>query len=152
MLRRNWLTWMAALCIWPRIGRTCPDVAASGVDAFAARNLHDAFAILYGNRKPSLSDAIRIDSYRAVEDGAFVPLKLCCDIPGTHTLALFVEHNPWPLITRCYFGPGTAACVETRIKMARSSDVIVIAETDTGLYRTQRMIEVHQGGCAEQPD
>jgi sulfur-oxidizing protein SoxY len=52
-----------------------------------------------------------------------------------------------PLIAIFNLSLAVDALVSTRIKMAETSAVIVIAKTQSGLYKTQQQVKVTLGGC-----
>ena len=43
--------------------------------------------------------------------------------------------------------PGTLADISSRIKMAKTSDVMAVVKTNDGIYSTARQVKVTIGGC-----
>lgn len=81
------------------------------------------------------------------ENGAVVPITATSNIPGTTSIAIFVEKNPTPLIADFSFSNGADAYVSTRIKMAKTSIVRVSVKAGGKNYTTSREVKVTIGGC-----
>lgn len=88
------------------------------------------------------------------ENGRSVPLQLSSDLPHTNAsfireIALFGSANPTPRIARFTFTPQTGEVyVNTRIRLARSQELIALARTSTGqVYEARRHVQVTLGGC-----
>lgn len=81
------------------------------------------------------------------ENGAVVPITATSNIPGTTSIAIFVEKNPTPLIADFSFSNGADAYVSTRIKMAKTSVVRVSVKAGGKNYTTSREVKVTIGGC-----
>jgi sulfur-oxidizing protein SoxY len=81
------------------------------------------------------------------ENGAVVPITATSNIPGTTSIAIFVEKNPTPLIADFSFSNGAEAYISTRIKMAKTSVVRVSVKAGGKNYTTSREVKVTIGGC-----
>ncbi len=81
------------------------------------------------------------------EDGSVVPVQASSNIPGTTSMAIFVPDNPNPLIADFTFLNGAEPFIATRIKMAKTSSVQIMAKADGKVYMTSKSIKVTAGGC-----
>lgn len=81
------------------------------------------------------------------ENGAVVPITATSKIPGTTSIAIFVEKNPTPLIGDFSISNGTEPYISTRIKMAKTSVVRVSVKAGGKNYTTSREVKVTIGGC-----
>jgi sulfur-oxidizing protein SoxY len=88
------------------------------------------------------------------EDGSSVPIEVSVESPMTeadHVKAIhvFAEGNPQPEVVSFHFTPASGrAAASTRMRLAKTQNVIALAETSDGsLYRTSREVQVTIGGC-----
>lgn len=115
---------------------------------FEKDNPDDALAAMFGDRPITESDRIQIDMPPGAENGAIVPITVKTDLQGVQSISLIAEKNPVALLAQIRFsGKGKGDYFRTRIKLAKSSHVIVVVEADGELCMNQRYIEVLKGGC-----
>ena len=64
-------------------------------------------------------------------------------------VSVFADGNPQPVVVSFRFTPASGrAAASTRIRLAKTQNVIALAETSDGsLYRTSREVQVTIGGC-----
>jgi sulfur-oxidizing protein SoxY len=114
--------------------------------AFTAKDIADAMKNAgYGGAAES-SD-IQIKAPDIAENGAVVPVSATSNIPGTTSMAIFVEKNPAPLIAIFEFSNGIEPNISTRIKMAKTSIVRVSVQAGGKNYTNSREVKVTIGGC-----
>jgi len=114
--------------------------------AFTAKDIADSMKNAgYGGAAES-SD-IQIKAPDIAENGAVVPVSATSNIPGTTSMAIFVEKNPAPLIANFEFSSGTEPYISTRIKMAKTSLVRVAVLAGGKKYTNSREVKVTIGGC-----
>ena len=67
-------------------------------------------------------------------------------VKAVHILA---DDNPWPRVATFRFTPACGeAAIMTRIRLARSQEVVAVAELSDGLsHWTRRRVAVVIGGC-----
>ena len=121
--------------------------AARPSEAFRAETIDETLRSLYGEADILTSDKIRIAAVDLAENGTVVPLKVEAKLSDVRTISIIAVENPRPLVGKFVFGEATAGFVATRIKLAKSGDVIAVVETANGLYQTRKTIEVTIGGC-----
>ena len=74
-------------------------------------------------------------------------IEVTSHIHNTEAIAILVEKNPTPLIANILFSQGVLPKVITRIKMAETSQLLVIVKAGEQYFRASRQIEVNIGGC-----
>src|ERR1700752_3729484 len=115
-------------------------------DAFKAKNEADAIKALYG-KSPEPSDKVKMDAPEIAENGAVVPISVSTTIADVTSIAFLVSENPNALIAQYRIPAGTVPAVANRIKMAKTSNVIVIVEAGGKLYSATKEVKVTVGGC-----
>ncbi len=120
--------------------------AAWNKDAFASKKAEDALRSL-GTPGAQASGDIVIEAPQIAENGAVVPIEVTSKIPGTTSLAVLVEKNPYPLVAKFDFTDGALPFVKVNAKMGETSDVRVVATAGGKHYTATREIKVTIGGC-----
>ncbi|MDA0226203.1 MAG: thiosulfate oxidation carrier protein SoxY [Proteobacteria bacterium] len=115
-------------------------------DAFAAKTPADAMQKL-GAANPAESKDIVIEAPQIAENGAVVPIEVTSKVPGTTSIAVLIEKNPFPLSSRFDFMAGAMPFVKINVKMGESSLVRVVAEAGGKFYTASREVKVTIGGC-----
>lgn len=114
--------------------------------AFTAKEPADAINNAgYGGATES-SDIV-IKAPDIAENGAVVPVSATSNIPGTTSMAIFVEKNPAPMIASFEFSNGAESYISTRLKMAKTSIVRVSVKAGGKNYTNSREVKVTIGGC-----
>ena len=121
-------------------------LAAWNQQAFDAKNLHDALQVL-GMNAAAQSKDIAIDAPDIAEDGASVPVQITSRIPGTQSIAVFVDRNPWPLIARFEFVEDALPFVALRLRVAETAPVRVVVRAGGANYVSMKEVRVVGGGC-----
>lgn len=138
------LAWLPTLVCsgWSRLTRAArPDAA------FAATNLDAAIKAIYGDQRLQADPRVTITIANFVDNGSIVPIEVAVAAPKVRAVAILAADNPVPLLSRYEFGAGTEAFIATRIKLARSTRVVAIAETEIGLLLAEHQVGVGKGGC-----
>ena len=121
-------------------------LAAWNKEAFAAKNPGDALKGL-GASSTEPSKAIVIEAPQIAENGAVVPIEITSNIPGTKSIAVVIEKNPFPLAAKFDFSDGALPYVKLNAKMGETSDVRVVASAGGKHYVATQEIKVTIGGC-----
>jgi sulfur-oxidizing protein SoxY len=115
-------------------------------NAFKQKSEADALKALYG--KPAeASDKINLDVPEIAENGAVVPVSISTSLPGVTSLAILIPENPFTLAAHYKIPDGTEPAVACRLKMAKTSPVVAIVESQGKLYRAAKDVKVTLGGC-----
>ena len=93
------------------------------------------------------SDRLQIQIPENAEDGASVPMQVYSDLTDISSMRILVEKNPTPLILQWQIPAGVLPFLSSRIKMAESCYVWLIAETEGGYWYNKRWVNVMKGGC-----
>jgi sulfur-oxidizing protein SoxY len=121
-------------------------LAAWNKAAFEAKTPADALkGIGAGNATPSKE--IVIDAPEIAENGAVVPIEIASNIPGTTSIAVLADKNPFPLVGKFDFAPGAVPFLKLNIKMGETSEVRAIAQAGGRSYVATKEIKVTIGGC-----
>jgi sulfur-oxidizing protein SoxY len=115
-------------------------------DAFQAKSPADALKNL-GAAAATESRDIVIEAPQIAENGAVVPLEVTSRIPGTSSLAVLVDKNPFPLAGKFDFMEGALPFVRLNVKIGESSFVRVVAEAGGKHFFAAREIKITIGGC-----
>jgi sulfur-oxidizing protein SoxY len=114
--------------------------------AFESKSLEDLVALL-GGSGPGTSDAITIVAPDIAENGAVVPIGIVSDVPGTEAVALLVEKNPNVLAAMYTIPKDTLPDIQTRVKMAQTSNVFALVRADGKYFYAAKEIKITLGGC-----
>ena len=121
--------------------------AAWNKAAFDAKKVDEVIKLL-GSAKPVESSEISFTAPDIAENGAAVPVVASTLLAGVKRLAFLVEKNPTTLAGLFDFTDSVETSVSTRVKMAQTSNVLVVAITGDGrVLFAQKEIKVTLGGC-----
>src|SRR2546421_321763 len=102
-------------------------------EAFKQKSDTDAIKSLYG-KTAEASDKIKLDAPEIAENGAVVPVSVTTALADVTSISFLVSENPVALIASYKIPAGTVASVANRIKMAKTSNVLVVVEAGGKLY------------------
>ncbi len=114
---------------------------------FEAGSLDEAFAAL-GAGRPADSGEIEISAPDVAENGAMVSIGVASRLADTDRIVILVEKNPNLVVADFSVPAGTIPDIQTRVKMAETSDVYVVVRAGGRLHVARRNVRVTQGGCA----
>lgn len=108
---------------------------------------------LYGDRQIA-SGRIKLDVPQIAETGLVVPIGVEVDSPMTandyvKSVHVFAEKNPLPGVITYRFTPEAGkAAASTRMRLAETQDIVVVAEMSSGqLFSRRSEVKVTIGGC-----
>lgn len=122
-------------------------IAAWDEKAFHAESIDDALSAAMGSASNTATDAIKIKAPDIAENGAVVPVSISSDISGVESIALLAAGNNTPLVATFTLGEGAVADVSTRIKMAKTGDVVAVVKAGGKLHSARKSVKVTIGGC-----
>lgn len=146
--RRDALKTTGALATLVSLGIITQSQANAAVthDSFhSIKSLEDALKAIGG--QPASNDQVSVVAPDIAENGAVVPVGATSKLPNTTEMYLIVEKNPTPLSCAFMIPAGTAADVQTRLKMGQSTNVIAVVKADGKLYSATKETKVTLGGC-----
>ena len=115
-------------------------------EAFKQKSDADAIKSLYGKTAEG-SDKIKLDAPEIAENGSVVPIAVSTTLADVTSIAFLVAENPNALVASYRIPAGTVPAIANRIKMARTSNVIVVVEAGGKLYSATKEVKVTVGGC-----
>ena len=130
---------------WPKVAGAA-DAAQWPKDAFTQKSEADAIKALYG-KEAEASDKVKLDAPEIAENGAVVPISVSSTLPDVTSIAVLVTENPFPLAASYKIPAGTSAMVSNRLKMAKTSKVVALVESNGKIYSATKEVKVTVGGC-----
>jgi sulfur-oxidizing protein SoxY len=121
-------------------------LAAWNKDAFGAHSAAEALKGI-GAANAAPSKEILIEAPEIAENGAVVPIEITSKVPGTRSIAVLVDKNPFPLVGTFDFLDGAVPFVKLNVKMGETSEVRVVARAGGKSYVATKEIKVTIGGC-----
>jgi sulfur-oxidizing protein SoxY len=128
------LTPRAVLADWPEA-------------AFAANSVEDALQALLGTSSHEAGEAVKLKAPDIAENGAVVPVTVESDVPGISSISIIAAGNQTPLIASFNLGEGALGFVSTRIKMAKTAEVIAVVRAGDKVVSAAKEVKVTIGGC-----
>jgi sulfur-oxidizing protein SoxY len=116
-------------------------------NAFKATDTKAALTDLLGSDATETSDKVTVKAPDIAENGAVVPVTVETDVEGVKSISIIASGNGTPLIASFDLGENAVPFVSTRIKMAKTADVVAVVQTDSGLLSAAKPVKVTIGGC-----
>ncbi len=114
---------------------------------FKARDLDGALSGSLGSAQHSASDAVKLKAPDIAENGAVVPITVSADMGNVTNISIIAVANPQPLTSTYQLSPAAEAYVSTRVKLAKTTDVVAVVKADGKLYSATKEVKVTIGGC-----
>ncbi|TCD11953.1 thiosulfate oxidation carrier protein SoxY [Oricola cellulosilytica] len=147
LTRRSMLTLSAGAAVVTAFGLRAGPAFASAEDAMA--KITD-FA---GGTEPQMG-TISLTAPEIAENGNTVPVSVSVDSPMTEedhvaSVAIYADGNPNPEVITFNFTPMSGeASATTRMRLAKTQNVIAVAKTSTGaVFMDKKEVKVTIGGC-----
>jgi sulfur-oxidizing protein SoxY len=141
-LRRGLL----AACAFALLRPWAAFAAAWNKDAFGAKSAADALKSIGALNAVPTKD-LAIEAPQIAENGAVVPIEITSNIPGTRSIAVLIDKNPFPLVASFEFMDGALPFVKLNVKMSETSEVRVLAQAGGKHFVATREVKVTIGGC-----
>ena len=123
-------------------------VAVTAIGAFpAVASLADDEIAALTNGAAIADGGVDLTAPEIAENGNTVPIQVSA--PGAVAITLFADGNPVPNVATFRFGPLSASrSASTRIRLAKTQNVIAIAEMEDGSFqKAAANVKVTIGGC-----
>jgi sulfur-oxidizing protein SoxY len=114
--------------------------------AFETKKMEDLVKLLGGSAAQESAE-VAIVAPDIAENGAVVPIGVASRIDKTSSIAILVEKNPNVLAATFAIPQGTLPEVQTRVKMAQTSNVFALVKADGKFYYAAKEIKITLGGC-----
>lgn len=93
------------------------------------------------------TDKINLNIPEIAENGALVPVTVTSSIKDIQSIAIVVEQNPVPLAIQAQLMPELETFLSARLKIASTSFVFALAETEKEFFSVKKKVKVTIGGC-----
>jgi sulfur-oxidizing protein SoxY len=152
LLRRKFIKTAAFVGATVSVGSTAlllPQraIGAYATAAFKARDVDGAISGSLGSAEHSASDAVKLKAPDIAENGAVVPITVSSSMSNIDAISIVAVSNPGPLTSTYMLSSSSEPYVSTRIKMAKTGDVLAIVKADGKLYSASKEVKVTIGGC-----
>jgi len=128
------ITPRAVMAAWPKA-------------AFASTDTDAAIKSALGSSTTIASSDIALKAPEIAENGAVVPITVTSKIAGTESITMLISKNPTPLTASFKMGKSAEGFVSTRVKMSKTSDLVVVVKANGKLYSAKKEVKVTIGGC-----
>ncbi len=115
--------------------------------AFMAKTKAQALTHLLGNKQILESDKIYFTLPEIAEDGAVVPISIQTDLDLVESITIISDKNPNPINASFIIPAGTKPEISTRIRLAETTQVMVVVKSAGKLYSASKEVTVTIGGC-----
>lgn len=122
-------------------------VAAYMGEAFAATDVSGAITAVTGSDTHTTSADVKLQAPDIAKNGAVVPVTVSSSLPNIDSITIIVKNNPTPLTSTYRLQNGAEAYVSTRIKLAKTSDIIAVLKSDGQLFSATREVKVVISSC-----
>lgn len=99
--------------------------------------------------RPEMRPAVDLMSPEIAVDGASIMLEFQALLPEVDGFAVYIEGNPRPLAGAFYLAPNVLPEMKLLVRLARSSNVSVVARSQGRFYKAVKFVKVTQGGCSD---
>lgn len=114
--------------------------------AFETKKMDDLVKLLGGNAAQESAE-VAIIAPDIAENGAVVPIGVTSKLNNISAIAILVEKNPNVLAATFEIPPGTLPEVQTRVKMAQTSNVFALVKANGKFHYAAKEIKITLGGC-----
>lgn len=123
-------------------------LAAWPKEAFQTKDFNTSLSAMFGSDAVEESDKVKfIKLPEIAENGAVVPVIVEADLPDVEEIAIYAMGNNTPLTVVFKLTPEMLPFVSTRIKVAKTSELVAVAKSGGKLYSAKKLIKVTIGGC-----
>ncbi|MBM3343944.1 MAG: thiosulfate oxidation carrier protein SoxY [Betaproteobacteria bacterium] len=148
-LRRSFLKFSAAAGALAAAGlfKTTHALATAWNKAgFESKALADALKALGASNAASSRDIV-INAPDVAENSAAVVIEVTSRIPGTQSISILAEKNPFPLVATLNFAGGAEPYAYVRIKMGQTSNVRAVVAAGGKFFTAVKEVKITIGGC-----
>ena len=115
--------------------------------AFSAKAMDEALSAMGAINPEKNGVFIQLTVPEIAENGAIVPVSVVSTLPNVEQITIFADKNPNVMAANFVFPAGTESVVTTRVKMAKTSNIVALVKADGKFYITAKEVKVTAGGC-----
>lgn len=146
--RRTFLKGILATSGAVALGTLPPAVMAEWPQtAFQSTTVEGALNALFESPDSEETDKITIIAPEMAANGESVPVEVKVDLPKVESITIIADKNPVPLVARFKFADNGEGYVKTRIRMAKTSNIVTVVKADGKLYTARQEVKITVGGC-----
>lgn len=152
LLRRKFVKTAAFVGATVAVGSTAMLMPQRAIGAYAqaafdAKDVDSALNASLGSSAHTPAGEVNLKAPDIAENGAVVPITVSSTMSNVTAISILAVANQSPLTSTYTLSADTEPFVSTRIKMARTSDVVAVVKADGKLYSTSKEVKVTIGGC-----
>jgi predicted secreted protein len=117
--------------------------------AARVRSPLDSLLLELRQARPELSPAVDLMSPEIAVDGGSIMLEFQALLPDVDGFAVYIESNPRPLAAAFYLAPEVLPEMRLLVRLAKSSDISIVARSRGRFYKMSKFVKVTQGGCSD---
>ena len=121
------------MAAWPKAAFESKDVKGGLMAAMGAGDYAD-------------SADIKIKAPDIAENGSVVPVTISTTLAGVEQIGIFATGNAQPMVAS-FNTHGSHAYISTRIKMAKTGNVLAVVKAGGTLHANKKEVKVTIGGC-----
>lgn len=123
-------------------------MAAWPKEAFASGEVSEALELLLGSNRTTKNRDIGIRVTPLADSaGSEISVDVKTGISGVESISVLIADSPTPLVASFRLGPDTESQISTRLKIAKSGDIIVVIKTQQHLYSARKKVNLVGCGC-----
>ncbi|MCW8307208.1 thiosulfate oxidation carrier protein SoxY [Acidiphilium sp. PA] len=124
-----------------------PAVSSYPAKAFRQTEKDPALQAMFGTATLTDTADVRMEAPDIAENGAVVPVTFDANLPGITAAGVLALDNPFILACAYKIPPGTSPAISSRIKLAKTTQVISVIQSNGKLMSTAKQVKVTLGGC-----
>jgi sulfur-oxidizing protein SoxY len=124
-----------------------PAVSSYPAKAFRQTEKNPALQAMFGTATLTDTADVRMEAPDIAENGAVVPVTFDANLPGITAAGVLALDNPFILACAYKIPAGTSPAISSRIKLAKTTHVISVIQSDGKLMSTSKQVKVTLGGC-----
>ncbi len=113
---------------------------------FESRALADVYKALGATGAVESKDIV-ITAPDIAENSTVVPVEVTSRIPGTQSIYIIAEKNPFPLVATVDLANGSEPYTYVRIKMGDTSNVRALVKAGGKFFTAAKEVKITVGGC-----
>ena len=151
-VRRSFLKFAGGFCALATVGAagllrsTAARAAGWNKAGFESKAFAEVMKALGATGAADSRDIV-ITAPDIAENGAVVPVEVTSRIPGTQSISIVAEKNPFPLAATVDLANGGEPYTYVRIKMGQTSDVWAVVQAGGRYFTAKKEIKITVGGC-----
>ncbi|MDD2876088.1 MAG: thiosulfate oxidation carrier protein SoxY [Acidiphilium sp.] len=140
----------AAALVLPRFASAAaaaPNASTYPAKAFIQKTEAATLQAMFGTSTVTASPDVKMDAPDIAENGAVVPISFDANAKNVTGAAILAIDNPFVMACAYKIPAGTNPAISSRVKLAKTTQVISVVEVGGKLMSTSKQVKVTLGGC-----